>query len=61
MAQQPDEERLGWKRRLEKRDAVWVPVLLLAVFTLYGFALYSYAHSYDFLLRVRVPFVSAIW
>jgi hypothetical protein len=61
MAERHEDGRRSWKSRLQERDAIWVVGILLVIFTLYGFAIYSSAHSFDFLLKTNVPFVSAVW
>ena len=46
---------------MEEHDQVCVIAFTLALFVAYGIAIYSFAHSNDFLMKSNTPFESAVW
>ena len=58
---QADKEHQDGLKGPSKADVVCIITLGLVIFSLYGVAVYSYAHSYDFLAKINTPFELASW
>jgi hypothetical protein len=51
----------GLERWLEEHDGLWVTSFVLLLLMIYGFAIYTFAHTDAFLLNSGIPFMPADW